>query len=433
MIVRLTRRLLALLIVLFVGQAGALDKLPELLLPAPGLQPEQLAVVINTRDVLSWRIAEYYRKRHGIPKENLIQVSFDPAKPSVHPGEFAVMKHKLDTLTPAGVQAYLLTWAQPYRVGCMSITSAVAFGFDKRYCAKGCVGTAVNEYARSSGFQAWDEFGIRPAMMLAADNFSDARALINRGVLSQGWYFKGPGKRPAAYLVTTREQARSVRKVYFADVERYFGERLPVHIEHSEGITGADDIMFYFTGARFVEGLRQNRYLPGAVADHLTSSGGKLTNSNQMSAMAWLQAGATGSYGTVVEPCNLLPKFPDPRRLMALYLGGHTLLDAYWKSVLMPGQGVFIGDPLAAPFRGYRMREQGGALTVETGQLEPGSYKLLAADSADGPFRSVRSGIEIDGGWQQFQIEPPYAPYYRLERLLTLEFQSVPLRFGPAQ
>ena len=27
-------------------------------------------------------------------------------------------------------------------------------------------------------------------------------------------------------------------------------------------------------------------------------------------------------------------------------------LAAYWKSVEWPGQGVFIGEPLAAPFRG---------------------------------------------------------------------------------
>jgi hypothetical protein len=27
------------------------------------------------------------------------------------------------------------------------------------------------------------------------------------------------------------------------------------------------------------------------------------------------------------------------------------VLEAYWKSVAMPGQGVFVGEPLAAPFR----------------------------------------------------------------------------------
>jgi uncharacterized protein (TIGR03790 family) len=69
-----------------------------------------------------------------------------------------------------------------------------------------------------------------------------------------------------------------------------------------------------------------------------------------MSSLRWLEAGATGSYGTVVEPCNFTQKFPHPGVLMAHYLDGDTLIEAYWKSVLMPGQGIFIGEPLARPF-----------------------------------------------------------------------------------
>jgi uncharacterized protein (TIGR03790 family) len=87
------------------------------------------------------------------------------------------------------------------------------------------------------------------------------------------------------------------------------------------------------------------------VADHLTSFGGMLTDSPQMSSLRWLDGGATGSYGTVVEPCNFLGKFPNVAVLMAHYLAGDTLIEAYWKSVQMPGQGLFIGEPLAAPFR----------------------------------------------------------------------------------
>ena len=56
-------------------------------------------------------------------------------------------------------------------------------------------------------------------------------------------------------------------------------------------------------------------------------------------------------YGTVVEPCNLPQKFPYPPVAIGRYLQGETLIEAYWKSVLMPGQGIFIGEPLAAPFR----------------------------------------------------------------------------------
>jgi hypothetical protein len=53
----------------------------------------------------------------------------------------------------------------------------------------------------------------------------------------------------------------------------------------------------------------------------------------------------------VVEPCNLPEKFPFVPVVTSRYLRGETLIEAYWKSVLMPGQGIFIGEPLAAPFR----------------------------------------------------------------------------------
>ena len=110
--------------------------------------------------------------------------------------------------------------------------------------------------------------------------------------------------------------------------------------------------MFYFTGLARVTGIDTNRFLPGAIADHLTSAGGKLTDSKQMSSLRWLESGATGSYGTVVEPCAFTEKFPRPDIVIDRYLDGETLLEAYWKSVAWPGQGVFIGEPLATPFRG---------------------------------------------------------------------------------
>ena len=108
--------------------------------------------------------------------------------------------------------------------------------------------------------------------------------------------------------------------------------------------------MFYFTGLEKVRDITSNHYLPGAIADHLTSSGGKLSGSRQMNSLRWLQAGATGSYGAVVEPCAFVQKFPRPNIVINRYLNGETLIESYWKSVEMPGQGVFIGEPLATPF-----------------------------------------------------------------------------------
>ena len=125
-----------------------------------------------------------------------------------------------------------------------------------------------------------------------------------------------------------------------------------MEILHDNGIRERQDVMFYFIGASSVPELTTNSFLPGAIADHLTSYGGMLTNSPQMSSLRWLEAEATGSYGrTVVEPCNFLGKFPNVDVLMRHYLAGETLLEAYWKSVAMPAQGLFIGEPLATPFR----------------------------------------------------------------------------------
>ena len=90
--------------------------------------------------------------------------------------------------------------------------------------------------------------------------------------------------------------------------------------------------------------------MPGALGDSLTSYGGYiLENSGQTPALAFLEAGAAGSYGTVVEPCNYTQKFPDP--LDYFYqTRGFSLAEAYYQSVLNPFEGLMVGEPLAAPF-----------------------------------------------------------------------------------
>jgi uncharacterized protein (TIGR03790 family) len=69
-----------------------------------------------------------------------------------------------------------------------------------------------------------------------------------------------------------------------------------------------------------------------------------------MSALSWIAQGATASYGSVSEPCNILGKFSNVSVLFEHYSHGETALEAYWKSVAMPGQGLFIGEPLARPY-----------------------------------------------------------------------------------
>ena len=62
-------------------------------------------------------------------------------------------------------------------------------------------------------------------------------------------------------------------------------------------------MLFYLTGLPKVPDVDTNTFVPGALADHLTSYGGQIPNTGQMSAIVWLQAGASASFGTVKEPC----------------------------------------------------------------------------------------------------------------------------------
>lgn len=313
--------------------------------PGQDIDADNLAIVINRADPLSVAIGEYYALRRHIPVANVAQVSF-PYRRSVLPAEqFAALKAAIDAQLPPYIQAYALTWTQPYRVDCMSITAAFAFGFDPRYCSSGCVTTQLSPYFNSGSPRPYDNLHIRPAMMIAARSLAEAKALIDRGVRSDGGLPRG-----VAYLAVSGDAARDVRDAEYPDAEMLAGGRIPIQIVHGP-VMNRPDVMFYFTGAAHVTGIETDQFLPGAVADHLTSSGGVLDGSGQMSALRWLEAGATGSYGTVVEPCNFTAKFPNVGLMMRHYLAGETLIEAYWKSVAMPGQGLFIGEPLAAPYR----------------------------------------------------------------------------------
>ena len=390
--------------------------MPQVVMPSSkAFTANDVAVIINDSDPLSVKIGRYYQRKRNIADENIIHINFEPNKDTMHPGKFAVLKSIVEARTPEHVQAYVLTWAAPYKVGCMSISSAFAFGYDVKYCAKGCKPTFSSRYYNSTTHKPYDHFAVRPTMLLAADNYDDAKALIDRGLAADGSLRKG-----RAYLLETSDRNRSVRKVFFPSINNQLSNQVDINILKTDTIQNRNNIMFYFTGLKWVDAIDSNQYLPGAIADHLTSTGGKLTGGNQMSAMKWLQAGATGSYGTVVEPCNLTTKFPNPLIVMNRYLHGESLIEAYWKSVKMPGQGVFIGDPLAKPYAGFRLQKYKEGLLLSSPQLKPGFYVIKTADTLDGPFELLTSGIEISAYKKTIELSKPFAAVYSIEPLLNI-------------
>src|SRR5947207_12854556 len=114
-----------------------------------------------------------------------------------------------------------------------------------------------------------------------------------------------------------------------------------------------------------------------------------------MSILRWIEAGATASFGTVVEPCNYTTKFPQASVAVARYFAGETLIDAYWKSVAWPGEGVFIGEPLARPY-GTTYTLKSGTMTIKTTALVSNKkYKIESGPAATGPWTMVMGDIQV--------------------------------------
>jgi uncharacterized protein (TIGR03790 family) len=314
------------------------------------LTAADLGLLINTADPYSVAVGEYYAERRGIPEQNILRVKL-PVRSSLSAAEFAGLQAQIQGQMGPQVQALAMAWRQPYAVECNAITAAVAMGFQPEICAQSCAPTKPSPYFSYTGSRPFSDLGLRPAMLLAARSVEAGKALIDRGIASDQSL---PSFAAAhAYFVSTPDVARNVRASLFPPDTSLRPWGLQTKRVSSQALPALPRTLIYQTGLVRVEGLDAVDWLPGALADHLTSFGGLLEASSQegqMSALDWLEAGATASYGTVSEPCNHRQKFPHPQILLLSYVQGVTALEAYWHSVAWPGQGVFIGEPLAAPF-----------------------------------------------------------------------------------
>lgn len=338
--------LLALLGILVAMDAGSTPVDNVSVLAAPGLQAEQVAVVVNDEDANSVAVANYYRQARHIPEKNVVHVRIPGSPSKLSVAEFNALKQQIEANIGPDIQAIVLVWTAPYAVECNSITAALTLGFDAAQCKNTCAPGKLSPYFNSNSRRPYTDLGIRISMLLPTDSMERAKLLINRGVFSE---FR---LQPAsAYFLITSDQQRSTRARFFPPSGKIPRLKFQIKTLRMNEIEGKRDIMIYQTGLVSVPKLDTLEFLPGALADHLTSSGGDLLGTSQMSSLRWLDAGATASYGTVSEPCNHWQKFPHPQILLRHYLAGETAIEAYWKSLTWPAQGVVIGEPLAAPYR----------------------------------------------------------------------------------
>lgn len=309
-----------------------------------------IGLVINTADPYSVEVGEFYVQARGLRPAQVLRLEL-PVRATLDPAEFEALATRVRTYFGPAVQALALAWTVPYAVNCNSITGALALGYDEALCAHTCAASRLSPYFDTATSRPFADLKMRPSMLLAAPSAAAAKALIRRGVAADFSLGLRGGAPAEVFLVSTRDKVRSVRAALFPPPGPLRGSGVEVHVEQTQAIEDAQHVLLYMTGLVRVDKLDTLSWLPGGAGDHLTSTGGQLIGGGgQMSILAWIASGATASYGTVSEPCSHLQKFPHPQVMLLNYLQGSSLLEAYWKSVAWPQQGVFIGEPLAAPF-----------------------------------------------------------------------------------
>jgi uncharacterized protein (TIGR03790 family) len=337
-------------------------------LPArAGGGPYNTLLVVNAVSRDSRKLGEYYAERHGLPPANVCTIHVDPHKPNLSPGDFeaSVLRPVLDHLAreklDGQIHFLVLSMDIPTRVNYFNgITAALFYGYKPQPPdAPPChiVPDSLNQYYAAeraySSSAGWNRTNMPIAFALTAPDLKTAKAVVDRAVESAS---SPPPANAVFCLHGSGDAARNVRHRTYARAALPFAwSGASGDVDVRPGSTGVPDrpVALYMGGRAYIPTNFPGaiRFAPGAIADHLTSCGGMVPDPclKQSTVWDWFRLGATASYGTVAEPCAYEAKFPDPM-IAFWYRRGFTAGEALAMSVRNPYQGLFAGDPLAAPF-----------------------------------------------------------------------------------
>ena len=374
-------------------------------------------VVVNQNSPNSLTLANDYCELRGVPPQNALRLTnwtgsaitwsrADFESRLLNP--LLAFIHSRALTNQA--EFVLLSMDIPYRVvdgaSQNSTSSALFYGFKTNSTPPTGLPATCSLPDASSNSYAFSELPFRDArpntaptnsflvMLLTDTTLAGAEAILNRGVASDSTF-----PTQTVILAKTSDSARNVRFQEFDNAildGRVRGDSSLLRID--TGSASFTNLLGLLTGLATFS-LPDNAFVPGAIGDSLTSYGGNiLESSGQTTLLAFLNAGAAGSYGTVVEPCNYLAKFPDP--MDYVYQNrGFSLAEAYYQSVLNPYQGLMVGEPLAAPFARHGAADW---TTLTNGTVLSGQAALsLAFSAAAMNLPLSQADLFLDGNFLQ--------------------------------
>jgi hypothetical protein len=198
------------------------------------------------------------------------------------------------------------------------------------------------------------------------------------------------------YYLDSADVRAQVRKPTFPAAVAEL-QKLGVRGEIVQGIMPErkPDVQGAMLGTQLFDWARSgSKILPGAICETLTSTSGYLkVGGKQTACTEFIQFGAAGTCGCVVEPLALPQKFPSPM-LQVHYARGSSLGEAFYQSVQAPYQLLIVGDPLCQPWAEPPVVEPGD-LPAETefkGQI---SFTPIVKPASGRAIRAVE--VLLDG------------------------------------
>ncbi len=344
------------------------------------LGPHEVLLLANSRSAQSVSIAREYAKLRGIPESNIVELAvsqFDAADGvRISSDQFTehIWKPACAVVRERGLQDQILAWVystqfptvvhSAYEVSITGLTFLRNQWLEEQDVKKAVTASPLfcgpipdgrtSTYFAPKTLDVWKDW-LRddmplPSMMLGytgkrGNEQADVIACLRRGVESDATKPSG-----TVYFATNDDVRSACRDWQFARAASAL-QRLGVNAVVMDMLpSGRNDVLGLMTGARTIKPASVGTFLPGSMAEHFTSFAAAFHVANQTKLSAWIKNGATASSGTVTEPLANWRKIPSAH-FYAHYASGCTMLESFFLAVRSPFEILFVGEPLASPWK----------------------------------------------------------------------------------
>ena len=409
--------------------------------------PHEILLLVNTNSGPSREIANHFCHLRAVPPENVVLLglpdSVRSAEAEISREDFTrlIWEPARNIMAQRGLADQILAWVYsadfPVRVRTSPPMSLTGLTFTRNAVPEpGVIATGLYVSALFRGParpggpisapMTLENLAVLlgtnlplPAGMLAWTGARGNEPAIAIRALHQGRMADGTRPAGSVYFVTNADVRSTSRAWQFpAAAEELRAQGVAAHILPALP-RRARDVAGLMMGEAVPDPSIVGAFLPGAMAEHLTSWAAVFHNPGQTKLTAWIEAGASYAAGTVVEPYSIWTKFPSGR-FFAHQAAGCSTLESFYQSVVSPLQTLPVGDPFARPW-GARASlvlfrfDNGGDTNraVFVTQVEPKSMAEGAAFFFFLDGRRIAAGpaaqVEIDtsglpDGWHEVRV-----------------------------